>query len=56
MVLGDHNTNRLTVQIFLGKFLFPQIWAKRTQNGEKIEFFGLYLKIVTLLLAESGLK
>ena len=34
----------MTEPFFSGKVIFAQIWAKRDQNGPKIEFFGFFEK------------
>ena len=43
----------MTESFFLGKFIFAQIWAKRTQNGPKIGFFEF---LVMLVFLGSNLK
>ena len=43
-MVDNSNIEKLTELFFPGKFIFVQIWAKRTQNDSKIGFYGLFKK------------
>ena len=38
-MVDSSNIEKLTESFFPGKFIFAQIWAEKTQNGPKIEFW-----------------
>ena len=44
MKYGDHKWWKLTEPDFARKIRFPRFWAKRSQNGPKIDVFGFFSK------------
>ena len=40
----------MTESFFPGKFILPQIWVKRAQNGPKIKFFRIIWKMQNIII------
>ena len=55
-MVDNWNIQKVTEPNFPGKFIFTHIWTIRAQNGPKIKFFCICLKILFFVFCGINLK